>query len=123
MDSLFSIDKFAQLFLDKRRNLVLNLNPVNLNRGIDGLTQIARTQGFDLENGVDTMIFVSKSRKLLKLVGYDEIGPFMLTRKLARGSYQKILDRVEGTGTLELTITELELYLDGERIRVDPSRC
>lgn len=123
MDSLFSLDKISLLSLDERRKLILNLNSVNLNRGIEGLTQIARLRGFNLENGVDTMIFVSKSRKLLKLVGYDEVGPFMLTRKLARGGYQKILDRVEGNGTLELTITELELYLDGEKIRVDSSRC
>lgn len=103
--------------------VTLNLNPCSMRCGIPSLTAEAMLYGIDLTKCRDVMIFVSKSRKILKLVWYDNKGPFMLTRVLRHGGYQRLLDRVNGNGTKELTYAELELYIDGDRIMVKPEAC
>ena len=108
------------LFNLDRLRLTLDLNPCNLNQGIPGLTARALSYGIDLRQKKDAVIFVARNRKQVKVVAYDHVGPFMSTRKIDKGCFQQLLDRVLGNGLTELTLSELLMFLDGECIMVRP---
>lgn len=99
-------------------SLTIDLNPCNLNLGIPGLTERARSYGIDLTQCKDALIFVSRNHKLLKMVWYDHAGSSMITRKLAKGGFQRLVTSIYANGLKSLTFAELCLYLDGERIQV-----
>ncbi len=62
------------------------------------------------------VVFTSKSSALCKLVCSDTHGTTMLTRTLHSGRFEKMLVKRDQRGKINLSVSELELFLNGEKI-------
>lgn len=90
--------------------------PVDLRKGFDGLVAVVEQQlRLDALSG-DCFLFVSRDRRSSKVLTWDGTGLCIYQKRLARGCFAAIWDRVE-TGVLNLTMTELALFLEGADLR------
>lgn len=86
--------------------------PVDMRRGFDGLSALVEQQlGGQLLTG-DVFLFVGKSRKRAKVLYFDGTGLVLLTKRLYRGRFARPWAE-EGAATVELTASELSLFLEG----------
>lgn len=101
------------------RKVTLVLCPIDMRSGFSKLSLISHQfLNIDVTRGEDCVVFVNKSRAMVKVIFADTKGTVMLTRKLHQGRFQQLLTRAEGAATEPLTVNELERYLDGEAIQV-----
>ncbi len=87
-------------------------SPVDMRKGFDGLFGLVRTQ---LERDPlmgDAFLFVSRNRKLAKVLLWDGTGLCIWAKRLERGRFAKLWGISSGK-ELELTGVELNAYLDG----------
>lgn len=86
--------------------------PVDMRRGFDGLSALV-TEGLhrDPLNG-DVYIFVSRNRVRAKVLHWDGTGLCLYAKRLERGRFARLW-RDEGDAPLTLTVSELDLFLDG----------
>lgn len=89
--------------------------PVDMRRGFDGLRALV-TEGLhrDPLNG-DVYIFVSRDRVRAKVLHWDGTGLCLYAKRLERGRFARLW-RDEGDAPLTLTVSELDLFLDGSTI-------
>lgn len=89
--------------------------PVDMRKAYEGLSGIVRNElGRDLLAG-DLFVFVGRRRKTAKVLFFDGTGLCILMKKLARGRFAAPWRRAEGQ-TLELTLSELALFIEGSEI-------
>jgi transposase len=86
--------------------------PVDMRKGFDGLSALV-TEGLqrDPVNG-DVYIFVSRDRVRAKVLQWDGTGLCIYAKRLERGRFAQLW-RDEGDAPLTLTVSELDLFLDG----------
>jgi transposase len=86
--------------------------PVDMRRGFDGLSALI-TEGLhrDPLNG-DLYIFVSRNRVRAKVLHWDGTGLCLYAKRLERGRFARLW-RDEGDAPIALTVSELDLFLDG----------
>ncbi|WP_443895102.1 IS66 family insertion sequence element accessory protein TnpB, partial [Parasutterella excrementihominis] len=75
--------------------------------------------GFNLNSGKETVVFLSKIRKICKIVTTDVKGTMLLTRSLHNQRFEKVmLESVSKQATCSLTLSDLERFLNGVRLYI-----
>lgn len=93
--------------------------PIDMRYGFFRLAQIAHNQLLiDVSKGKDWVVYISKSRNLAKVIGCDEKGSIMITKYLNEGKYQRLMMKSTGKACKEISVTELEQYLNGDNLEV-----
>lgn len=81
----------------KARRTTLVASPVDGRSGIPTLTTLAESLlGIPITKGEDYVVFVSRSRKVCKIVFWDERGACMVVRRLNDGRFARFLMRASG---------------------------
>ncbi len=89
--------------------------PVDLRKGFDGLSGLVeRELGRDPLSG-DLFLFVSRSRRLAKVLMWDGTGLCVYSKRLEQGQFA-CLWREPGGARLRLTLSELHLFLEGSKL-------
>ena len=89
--------------------------PTDMRKGFDGLYgMVANHQERDPLSG-DMFLFVARNRKRAKVLLWDGTGLCLYAKRLEKGKFAKLWAGKETT-TLELTTSELSLYLEGSRL-------
>lgn len=111
------------LNLNEYNEIILNLPPEDMRKGFDSLIAVAHTY-LDKDtltrfyNGKALLIFTSRKGNIMKVLGFDAKGSFIISRWLKKGGFQRLKCNLIGSPTMELTLFELEQYLDGHKIYV-----
>lgn len=89
--------------------------PTDMRKGFDGLYgMVSNHLGHDPLSG-DMFLFVARNRKRAKVLLWDGTGLCLYAKRLEKGKFAKLWAGEEET-TLELTMSELSLYLEGSRL-------
>ena len=89
--------------------------PADLRKGFDGLAAlVVSALGRDPLSG-ECFLFTSRLRTRAKLLHYDGPGPCLYHERLEAGRFASLWERAAGN-RLELTLAELALYLEGNRM-------
>jgi len=87
--------------------------PVDMRKGFEGLAALVRQGvGRDLLSG-DLFLFANAARKRAKVLHWDGTGLCLYAKRLEKKGRFACLWRDEGEQTVELTVTELTLFLEG----------
>lgn len=74
----------------RERKVWVRSCPTDLRRGFAGLAALVeREMGHDLVVG-DLFVFISRDRRLLKLLAWDGSGLILYTKRLARGKFAEV---------------------------------
>lgn len=93
--------------------------PTDLRSGFFRLASISRNLlGIDILKGDDWVIFLSKSRRTLKMIHSDKTGTILVTRTLKQGCFQQLLCMATGPAVRQLTPDLLMKYLNGDDIDI-----
>ena len=104
----------------KARRTTLVASPVDGRSGIPTLTTLAESLlGIPITKGEDYVVFVSRSRKVCKIVFWDERWACMVVRRLNDGRFARFLMRASGPAAAPITPDELAAYLDGEDLQAE----
>ncbi len=89
--------------------------PADLRKGFDGLTALV-TQSLrrDPLSG-DLFVFTNRTRKRAKVLLWDGTGLCIYAKRLERGRFA-CMWRDDGMRTLRLTLSELQLFLEGSAL-------
>jgi transposase len=89
--------------------------PTDMRKGFDGLCALV-TQGLqrDVLNG-DIFIFISRDRIRAKTLQWDGTGLCLYAKRLERGRFASLW-RERDDDPITLTISELDLFLDGSTL-------
>jgi transposase len=89
--------------------------PTDMRKGFDGLCALV-TQGLqrDVLSG-DIFIFISRDRIRAKTLQWDGTGLCLYAKRLERGRFAPLWREV-GDDPIVLTISELDLFLDGSTL-------
>lgn len=93
-----------------------------MRKGYNGLFSLARdSMGHDPLSG-HLFLFVSKSRKLAKVLFWDGTGLCLFQKRLEKGRFVAPWER-PGNSSLTMTVSELHLFIEGStkvRQRLSP---
>jgi len=89
--------------------------PTDMRKGFDGLYALV-TQGMrrNVLDG-DVYIFVSRDRVRAKSLHWDGTGLCVYAKRLERGQFARLW-REDGEDPITLTVSELDLFLEGSTI-------
>jgi transposase len=89
--------------------------PADMRKGFDGLCALV-TQGLQRDVlGGDIFIFISRDRIRAKTLQWDGTGLCLYAKRLERGRFASLW-REAGDDPITLTISELDLFLDGSTL-------
>jgi transposase len=89
--------------------------PTDMRKGFDGLSAlVSQRLGRDPLNG-DVYLFLSRDRVRAKVLHFDGTGLCIYAKRLERGRFASVW-REERTGPMTLTVSELDLFLDGSAL-------
>jgi transposase len=89
--------------------------PVDMRKGFEGLAALVRDElQRDLLSG-DLFLFAGKNRKRAKVLLWDGTGLCLFAKRLEQGRFA-CLWRDAGSESLRLTVTELQLFLEGSAL-------
>jgi transposase len=98
--------------------------PADLRRGYDGLSALVISQLQQDPLCGDCYVFLNRTRTRAKVLLWDGTGLCIYQKRLERGRFACLWRR--GGGTIELTMSELSLFLEGcqwvETISLSPQR-
>jgi transposase len=89
--------------------------PVDMRKGFDGLSAIVTNQLRKNPMGGDLYLFVSRNRKRAKVLVWDGTGLCVYAKRLEKGRFASVW-RDAGRPVLKLTMTELQLFLEGSEL-------
>jgi transposase len=94
-----------------------------MRKGFDGLSALVK-QGLGRDPlGGDLFVFASRDRRRAKVLLWDGTGLCVYAKRLERGRFACLWQEV-GVTPLELTVNELQLYLEGSalvgRVQLSP---
>lgn len=96
-------------------------SPADMRKGFDGLYGLVREHLKADPLSGDMYLFVSGTRKRAKVLMWDGTGLCLYAKRLEKGRFA----HVWGEDTLELTVAELQLFLEGSalvgKVRVSPA--
>lgn len=98
-------------------------SPCDMRKGFDGLSALVK-QGLGRDPlGGDLFVFASRDRRRAKVLLWDGTGLCVYAKRLERGRFACLWQEV-GVTPLELTVNELQLYLEGSalvgRVQLSP---
>jgi transposase len=86
--------------------------PVDMRKGFEGLSQLVRDLlKRDVLSG-ELFLFVSRDRRRAKVLHFDGTGLCLYAKRLVKGQFASLWREPRGR-KLELTATELTLFLEG----------
>lgn len=89
--------------------------PIDMRKGFDGLYGLVSTHlGRDPLSG-DLFLFVARNRKRAKVLMWDGTGLCLYAKRLEKGRFAELWAG-EDTAELELTSSELALFLEGSKL-------
>lgn len=89
--------------------------PVDMRKGFDGLFGIITSHLERDPLSGDLFLFVARNRKRAKVLLWDGTGLCLYAKRLEKGQFAKLWAG-EDQATLELTMSELSLFLEGSRL-------
>jgi transposase len=90
-------------------------SPVDMRKGFDGLFGMVRGElGRDPLSG-DMFLFVGRNRRRAKVLVWDGTGLCLYSKRLEKGCFAKLWGG-DDTVSVELTTSELSLFLEGSRL-------
>jgi transposase len=101
------------------RRIFLCGSPVDMRKGIDGLSAIVLGQLQRDPNSGEVFVFVGRQGRRLKALCWERDGFWLATKRLARGRFVvPRIAHVDGRpSTLELSTSDWQLLLDGIVVR------
>ena len=88
---------------------------VDMRKGFDGLCALV-TQGLQRDPlSGDVFLFLSRDRVRTKVLHWDGTGLCIYAKRLERGRFARLW-REEGDDPIALTVSELDLFLDGSTL-------
>jgi transposase len=87
-------------------------SPVDMRKGFDSLFGLVRSQLRRDPLAGDAFLFVSRNRRLAKVLLWDGTGLCIYAKRMERSRFAKLWGMSEGA-EIELTSAELGAYLDG----------
>jgi transposase len=88
---------------------------VDMRKGFDGLCALV-TQGLQRDPlSGDVFLFLSRDRVRTKVLHWDGTGLCIYAKRLERGRFARLW-REEGDDPITLTVSELDLFLDGSTL-------
>jgi transposase len=89
--------------------------PTDMRKGFDGLCAlVSQRLERDPLNG-DVYLFLSRDRVRAKVLHFDGTGVCIYAKRLERGRFASLW-RQDGTDPITLTVSELDLFLDGSTV-------
>ena len=89
--------------------------PTDMRKGYDGLSAlVVQNLGRDPLSG-NIFLFVSRDRRRAKALVWDGTGLCLYAKRLEKGRFADLSSSPEGE-TVSLTMTELQLFLEGSRL-------
>ena len=89
--------------------------PTDMRKGFDGLSALV-TQGLQRDPlSGDAFIFVSRDRVRAKVLQWDGTGLCIYAKRLERGRFARLW-RDAGEAPIRLTVSELDLFLEGSTL-------
>ena len=89
--------------------------PTDMRKGFDGLgALVSQRLGRDPLNG-DVYLFLSRDRVRAKVLHFDGTGLCIYAKRLERGRFASLW-RTEAEDPIRLTVSELDLFLDGSTV-------
>ena len=93
--------------------------PIDMRYGFISLSSLSLTYlSVDVTKGKDWVVFISKNRNIAKIIGCDEKGNILITKYLNEGKYQQLMMKATGAACREITISDLEKLLNGEKLEI-----
>ena len=96
--------------------------PADMRKGFDGLYGLVVDRLHRDPLSGDLFLFVSADRRRAKVLMWDGTGLCLYAKRLEKGRFA----RVWGDATMELTMAELQLFLEGSslvgKVRVSPAK-
>lgn len=89
--------------------------PTDMRKGFDGLYGMVSSQLERDPLSGDMYLFVARNRKRAKVLVWDGTGLCLYAKRLEKGKFAKLWSGEDQT-TLELTMSELSLFLEGSRL-------
>jgi len=89
--------------------------PVDLRKGFDGLTALVEAELEQDPLSGDVFLFVNRKRHLAKVLLWDGTGLCIYSKRLEQGCFA-CLWRETGRERLRLTMSELQLFLEGSKL-------
>jgi len=85
---------------------------VDLRKSFDGLAREAQLLGIDLREG-EAAVFVSRNKRLLKLLRADKTGLILTQKRFYRGAPGPRISFLENPESREITQSELMQFFEG----------
>lgn len=99
--------------------ITLVVAPIDMRAGFNRLALLADAfLGIDVLQGQDVVVFLSKRRKIAKIIWADSKGTSVITRRLHVGCFEAFLARNSGPASKHFSMEDLMSFLDGEPILV-----
>lgn len=99
--------------------------PIDLRNGYDGLSAIVASKLRRDPLSGDCYLFTNRTRTRAKVLLWDGTGLVIYQKRLEQGRFAALWQRERG-GVVELTMSELALFLEGsramERVKLSPAR-
>lgn len=89
--------------------------PTDMRKGFDGLYGMVSSHMEQDPLSGDLFLFVARNRKRAKVLMWDGTGLCLYAKRLEKGKFAKLWAG-EDTTTLELTSSELSLFLEGSKL-------
>lgn len=103
-----------------KRQITLVVAPVDMRSGFSKLSLIASSLlNIRVNEQKDVVVFISKSRKIVKLIWTDQYGSAVLTRRLHLGRFEKFLQKVGIPATQAFSEADLMQFLDGKPLFIE----
>lgn len=100
------------IHLPKGQRVWARAHPTDLRKGFAGLAGLVqREMGHDLIRG-DLFLFLSRSRRLVKILQWDGSGLCIYSKRLAKGRFVHLWKNGTG-GTIQINNAELSQLLEG----------
>lgn len=89
--------------------------PTDMRKGFDGLYGMVKTHLNQDPLSGDLFLFVARNRKRAKVLLWDGTGLCLYAKRLEKGKFAKLWAG-EDTDSLGLTMSELQLFLEGSKL-------
>ena len=104
-------------FSDKRVTMVVC--PVDGRYGFYALSDLAfKLLHIDIYKQEDYVVFVSRSRGICKIICTDECGTTLITRRLHKGRFERLLMQAQGPAAISITPQMLADFINGKPLFV-----
>ena len=87
--------------------------PCDMRKGFEGLSALVRDKLRDDPLSGDLYLFTNRDRKRAKVLHWDGTGLCLYAKRLEKRGRFACLWREEGNAQVELSVTELQLFLEG----------